>query len=48
MKTMMMMKMRMRRKWGEAPVKKSAFDTMAKMDRNQTRMEKDLRPSTPR
>lgn len=33
---------------GKAPVKKSAFDTIAKKDKNQTRMGKDLRPSTPR
>lgn len=47
MKTMM--KMKMRRKWSEkAPVKKSAFNIIAKMDKNQTRMEKDLGPSTPR
>ena len=45
MKTVMkmMMKMKMRRKWGKAPVKKSAFNIIAKKEKTQTRMEKRLK-----
>lgn len=31
----------------KAPVKKSVWDTPAKMHKNQTKMEKDSKPSTP-